>query len=110
MMELRVKCGGSDRSARSSGAWRGVKEAGPVWVVEVRRSRVPEWFAMWFFPTKSLAEANVERAIGHDDNGGVVEHSRVTEGLAYWAESGSPAKRTRQSPQPVYTSLEAMGF
>jgi hypothetical protein len=109
-MELRGQCGGSDRSARSTGVWRGIKEAGPVWVVEVRRSRVPQRFAKWCFPTKALAEGNVERAIGHDDNGGVVEDSRVTEGLAYWAESGSPAKRTRQSPQPAYTSLEAMGF
>ena len=109
-MELRVKCGGSDRSARSSGVWRGIKEAGPVWVVEVRRARMPEWFAMWYFPTRAEAEANVERAIGHDDNGGAVEDSRVTEGLAYWAESGSPAKRTRRSPQPAHTSLEAMGF
>ena len=109
-MELRVKCGGSDRAARSTSVWSGIKEAGPVWVVEVRRSGVPEWLAMLHFPTKAPADANVQRAIRHDDNGGVVEDSRVTEGLAYWAESGSPAKRTRRSPQPVYTSLEAMGF
>lgn len=109
-MELRVKCGGSDRSVRSTSVWRSITKAGPVWVVEVRRSRMPEWFAMWYCPTKAEAEANVERAIGRDGNGGVVEDARVTEGLAYWAEAGSPAKRTRRSPQPAYTSLEAMGF
>jgi hypothetical protein len=109
-MELRVKCGGSARPPRSTSVWRGISQAGPVWVVEVRRSRVPEWLAMLYFPTKAPADANVQRAIRHDDNGGVVEDPRVTEGLAYRTESGSPAKRTRRSPRPVYTSLEAMGF
>ena len=110
-MELRVKCGSSDRAARHVSVWRTIQEAGPVWVIEVRRTRMPEWFAMWFCSTKSEAEANLERAIGRDGNGGVVTDARITEGVAYWSQRESGVtRRPRRRPQQAYTSLEAMGF
>ena len=110
-MELRVKCGASDRAARHVSVWNTIKEAGPVWVIEVQRTRMPEWFAMWFCSTKAEAEANLARAIGWDGNGGVVTDARITEGVAYWREGGGSSTRKRRSrPMPTYTSLEAMGF
>lgn len=108
-MELRVTCGASDRSSRSSGVWRGITEEGPVWVVEVTRTEMPDWFAMWYFPTKAQAEANRERAIGHDSYGGVVTDARVTEGRAYWSDIDRRPKRSR-ARSTAHTSLEAMGF
>lgn len=109
-MELRVRCGESDRAAGSASA-RGIKEPGPVWVVEVIRTRMPEWAAMWYFSTKAEAEANLESARGRDGNGGVVTRARVTEGEAYWREAGNSGTRRRpRRPVPAYISLEAMGF
>jgi hypothetical protein len=110
-MELRVRCGASDRAARHVSVWNTIKETGPVWVIEVRRTRMPEWFAMWYCPTKEEAEANLARAIGYDGNGGVVTDARITEGVAYWSQRDSGVtRRPRRRPQQAYTSLEAMGF
>ena len=110
-MELRVKCGASDRAARHVSVWNTIKEAGPVWVIEVQRTRMPEWFAMWFCSTRAEAEANLARAIGWDGNGGVVTDARITEGVAYWSQGDSgTTRRSRHRPQAAYTSLEAMGF
>ncbi|MCG3776010.1 MAG: hypothetical protein JW395_2859 [Nitrospira sp.] len=110
-MELRVRCGASDRAARHVSVWNTIKEAGPVWVIEVKRTRMPEWFAMWFCSTTAEAEANLARAIGWDGNGGVVTDARITEGVAYWSQRDSGvARRPRRRPQQAHTSLEAMGF
>jgi hypothetical protein len=87
-MELRVKCGKSDRRVGTTSVWRGIDEEGPVYVVEVQRTRKPEWFAMWYFPTEDQARANLSSAYGREGNGGRVTAVRVTEGCAYWA--GSP--------------------
>lgn len=109
-MELRVSCGNSDRRVGTTSVWKGITEPGPVWVVEVQRTRVPEWFAMWYFPTEEEAHANRLRAIGHEGNGGRVLDARVAKGVAYLAESGERKRRAPKSAQKAYTSLEDMGY
>ena len=109
--QLRVRCGDSDRAVPGPSVSGDIREPGPVWVIESRRTQVSEWFAMWYFPTKAVAEAQLERAIGFEGNGGVVTDARVTEGVAYWSEGGTGRTR-RQSRRPLqaYTSVEEMGY
>ena len=47
-MELRVTCAGSDRRVGTRSVSPGITDEGPVYVIEVQRTRVPEWFPMWY--------------------------------------------------------------
>ncbi len=96
-MELRVTCGGSDRRVGTTSVSPGITDEGPVYVIEVQRTRVPEWFPMWYPATEAEAQANRNRAIGLEGNGGRVTAARVTEGRAYRARAGEPPKRAPQS-------------
>jgi hypothetical protein len=81
--ELRVTWGSSDRKAGGRSVHRSVERPGPVWVVIVKRERVGEWRAMWYFGTRELAEDGARRALGRFGNGGEVLETDVVEGLAY---------------------------
>lgn len=112
-MELRVVCGDSDRRVGTPSVSRDIVDEGPVYVIEVQRTRMPEWFPMWYFPTEAAAHANRARAIGREGNGGRVTDARVTEGRAYWAKAGTRSRRTRKSPLKLcpthFTALPATG-
>jgi len=110
-VELRVTCGNSDRKVGSPSVFRGITAEGPVFAIEVQRTRVPEWAAMWYFATEDEAEANRDRAKAWPEgNGGQVTRTRVTVGRAYWAPVGQRVKRALKPAPPAYTSLDAMGF
>lgn len=86
MGELRVTWGDSDRKAGTTSVHKSVDRPGSVWVVVVKRERVPEWSAMLYFGTRQLAEDASRGVIGHDDGGGKVLEARVEEGRAYLAD------------------------
>ena len=81
--ELRVTWGQSDRKAGTSSVHKSVERPGPVWVVVVKRERVDEWRAMWYFGTRELADDGARRALGRNGNGGRVLETDVVEGRAY---------------------------
>ena len=106
-MELRVTCGGSDRRVGTTSVSPGITDEGPVYVIEVQRTRVPEWFPMWYLATEAEAQANRNRAIGLEGNGGRVTAARVTEGRAYWARVGERPKRAPKS-KPAQSGRQAV--
>ena len=108
-MELRVTCAGSDRRVGTRSVSPGITDEGPVYVIEVQRTRVPEWFPMWYVATEAEAEANRNRAIGLEGNGGRVTAARVTEGRAYWARAGERPKRAPKSTSAPSGRREGAG-
>ena len=110
-MELRVTCGKSDRKVGTTSVFRGITAEGPVFVIEVQRTRSLEWAAMWYFATEAEAEANRDRAKAFPEGkGGQVTDTRVTEGRAYWAPAGQRVKRAPKPTPSTFTSSDAMGF
>ncbi len=83
MDELRVTWGRSDRKAGTTSVHKSVERPGPVWVVVVKRERVDEWRAMWYFGTRELAEDGARRVLGRIGYGGEVLETDVVEGRAY---------------------------
>jgi hypothetical protein len=60
----------------------------PCYVIVVKRQRVQQWRAMWYFPTQAQAEAAVARAWAHHkdtDQGGRLLDVRVAEGRVFEA-------------------------
>ena len=99
MDELRVTWGSSDRKAGGRSVHRSVERPGPVWVVVVKRERVNEWRAMWYFGTRELAEDGARRALGRIGHGGEVLETDVAEGRAYLQGSDTNTKMTKLDPE-----------
>lgn len=99
MGELRVAWGGSDRKAGTTSVHKSVVRPGPVWVVIVKRERVDEWRAMWYFGTGELAEEHRPRAIGLDGNGGRVLEAEIAEGRAYLVDRSVAAATQKKHRQ-----------
>jgi hypothetical protein len=108
MGELRVSWGDSDRKASGPSVDKSVNRPGRVWVVVVKRMRVDEWRAMWYFGTRELAEDGARRALGYDGNGGIVIDADVAEGRAYLA--GESSAGTARRPVETQNCPKGCGY
>jgi hypothetical protein len=97
--ELRVTWGSSDRKAGGTSVHKSIERPGPVWVVVVKRERIDQWRAMWYFGTRELAEDGAQRALGRVGQGGEVLETDVVEGRAYLKGRDTNSEMTQLDPE-----------
>jgi hypothetical protein len=78
---------------------KSIEGPGPVWVVVVKRERIDQWRAMWYFGTRELAEDGAQRALGRVGQGGEVLETDVVEGRAYLKGRDTNSEMTQLDPE-----------
>jgi hypothetical protein len=68
-------------------------------VVVVKRERIDQWRAMWYFGTRELAQDGARRALGRTGQGGEVLETDVVQGRAYLKGRDMNGEMTQLDPE-----------